>query len=104
VSPWKLPILADETGYVQPFDAHDIGVLAMALGAGRATKDSPIDLGAGVFLTRKAGEWVEAGEPLMQLYGSNKDMLTEGLKLAQDLVTVGKEAPELPPLIEEVIQ
>ena len=104
VSPWKLPILADETGFVQPFDAHDIGVLAMALGAGRATKDSPIDLGAGVFLTRKAGEWVEAGEPLMQLYGSNKDMLTEGLKLAQDLVTVGKEAPELPPLIEEVIQ
>ncbi|HBP65982.1 MAG TPA: pyrimidine-nucleoside phosphorylase [Desulfosporosinus sp.] len=104
VSPWKLPILADETGFVQPFDAHDIGVLAMALGAGRITKDSPIDLGAGVVLTRKAGEWVEAGEPLMQLYGSNKDMLTEGLKLAQDLVTVGKEAPELPPLIEEVIQ
>ena len=104
VSPWNLPILSVDTGYVQPFDAHDIGVLAMALGAGRTTKDSPIDLGAGVVLTRKAGEWVEAGEPLMQLYGSNKVMLTEGLRLAQDLVTVGKEAPELPPLIEEVIQ
>lgn len=104
VSPWNLPILAVETGYVQPFDAQDIGVLAMRLGAGRVTKDSPIDLGAGVVLTRKAGEWVEAGEPLMQLYGSNKEMLTEGIKLAQDLVTVGEEAVELPPLIEEVIQ
>jgi pyrimidine-nucleoside phosphorylase len=40
----------------------------------------------------------------LQLYGSNKEMLAEGLKLAQNLVTVGKEAPELPPLIEEVIQ
>ena len=104
VAPWNLPILAHETGYVQPFDAQKIGILAMALGAGRVTKESPIDLGAGVVLTRKAGEWVEAGEPLLQLYGSNKEMLAEGLKLTQNLVTVGREAPELPPLIEEVIQ
>jgi pyrimidine-nucleoside phosphorylase len=104
VSPWNLPILAQETGYVQPFDAHKIGILAMTLGAGRVTKESSIDLGAGVVLTRKAGEWVEAGEPILQLYGSNKEMLAEGLKLAQNLVTVGKGAPELPPLIEEVIQ
>lgn len=104
VAPWKIPILAHETGYVQPFDAHKIGILAMALGAGRVTKESPIDLGAGVVLTRKAGEWVEAGEPLLQLYGSNKEMLAEGLKLTKNLVTVGREAPELPPLIEEVIQ
>ena len=104
VAPWNLPILAHETGYVQPFDAHKIGILAMALGAGRVTKESLIDLGAGVVLTRKAGEWVEAGEPILQLYGSNKEMLAEGLKLAQNLVTVGREAPELPPLIEEVIQ
>jgi len=104
VAPWNLPILAHETGYVQPFDAHKIGILAMELGAGRVTKDSPIDLGAGVVLTRKAGEWVEAGEPILQLYGGNKEMLAEGLKLAQTLITVGSEAPELPPLIEEVIQ
>jgi len=104
VSPWNLPILAEETGYVQPFDAHKIGILAMALGAGRVTKESPIDLGTGVILTRKAGEWVEAGEPILQLYGSNKEMLAAGLKLAKNLVEVGEEAPELPPLIEEIIQ
>ncbi len=104
VAPWNLPILAEETGYVQPFDAHKIGILAMELGAGRVTKASSIDLGAGVVLTRKAGEWVEAGEPILQLYGSNKEMLGEGIKLAQNLVKVGSVALELPPLIEEVIQ
>ena len=104
VAPWNLPILAQETGYVQPFDAHKIGILAMVLGAGRVTKESSIDLGAGVVLTRKAGEWVEAGEPILQLYGSNQEKLADGLKLAQSLVAVGKEVPELPPLIEEVIQ
>ena len=76
----------------------------MAIGAGRVTKESPINLGAGVILAKKVGEWVEAGEPILQLYGSNKEMLAEGLKLAQNLVPVGREAPELPPLIEEVIQ
>jgi len=104
VAPWNLPILAQETGYVQQFDAHEIGILAMELGAGRVTKESSIDLGAGVVLTRKAGEWVEAGEPLLQLYASNKDRLAEGLKLAHNLVTVGGEAPELQALIEEIIQ
>jgi len=104
VAPWNLPILAAESGYVQSIDAHKIGILAMALGAGRITKDSPIDLGTGVLLAKKAGEWVEAGEPLLQLYGSDKETLAEGLLFAQDLVSIGSEAPELPPLIEEVIQ
>ena len=100
VSPWNLPILAKDTGYVQPSDAHKIGILAMTLGAGRVTKESPIDLGAGIILAKKAGEWVEAGEPLLQLYSSNKDMLAEGLQLAQNLVSVGSEPPDMSPLIE----
>ncbi|TGE34267.1 pyrimidine-nucleoside phosphorylase [Desulfosporosinus sp. Sb-LF] len=104
VAPWNLPILAQETGYVQPFDAHRIGILAMTLGAGRVTKESSIDLGAGVVLAKKAGEWVEAGEPILQLYGRDKGSLAEGLQLAQFLVTVGSEAPVLPPLIEEIIR
>jgi pyrimidine-nucleoside phosphorylase len=104
VAPWNFPILARETGYVQKFDAHKIGILAMTLGAGRITKNSPIDLGAGVVITRKTGEWVEAGDPLLQLYGSNKEMLAEGLKYAGNLIVVGSQAPELTPLMEEVIQ
>jgi pyrimidine-nucleoside phosphorylase len=104
VSEWNLPILARKTGYVQPFDAHKIGILAMTLGAGRVTKESPIDLGAGVFLTRKAGEWVRTGEPILQLYGSNKERLAEGQKLAQNLVAVGSKPLEPTLLIEEVIR
>ena len=104
IAPWNLPILAHDSGFVQEFDAHKIGILAMTLGAGRATKESSIDLGTGVVLTKKAGEWVEAGKPILQLYGSSKDTLAEGLMLANRLVSVGNEAPELPPLIEEVIQ
>lgn len=104
VGPWNLPILAHEPGYVRPFDAHKIGVLAMSLGAGRVTKESPIDLGAGVVLAKKAGEWADVGEPILRLYSSNKEKLAEALELAQNLVSVGSEAPQLPPLIEEIIK
>lgn len=104
VAAWNLPILAQKTGYVQAFDAQKIGILAMTLGAGRVTKDSSIDLGTGVVLAKKAGEWVVAGEPILQLYGSSKETLAEGLQFAKSLVSVESEAPELPPLIEEVIQ
>ena len=104
VAPWNLPILARDSGYVELFDAHKIGVLAMTLGAGRVTKESSIDLGAGVILAKKAGEWVEAGEPILQLYSSDKETLAMGLELAQKLVSVRSEAPELPPLVAEIIQ
>lgn len=104
VSPWNLPILAPKTGYVQPYDAHKIGILAMTLGAGRLTKESPIDLGAGVVLSKKAGEWVEIGEPILQLYGSTQGMLKDSLQFAQSLVAIGHEAPEQSNLIEKVIQ
>lgn len=103
ISPWNRPILAQQAGFVQPYDAHKIGLLAMTLGAGRLTKESAIDLGAGVVLVKKAGEWAEEGEPILQLYTGTQDRLAEGLKLAQSLVSINSEAPESAPLIEEVI-
>lgn len=104
VAPWNIPILARESGYVQSFDAQEIGVLAMVLGAGRITKESNIDLGAGVLLVKKVGDRIEAGEALMHLYSSDKQKLEQGLLLAKDLVSVSGDIPESIPLIEEVIQ
>jgi len=104
VAPWGVPFLASESGYVQSVQAQKIGVLAMTLGAGRATKDSAIDLGAGVMVVRKPGEWVEAGEPLLQLYSSEQDKIAEGLALARAAVKVGPTQPELPDLIGGVVR
>lgn len=55
-------ILAEESGYLQEIDARRIGILSMILGAGRETKQSKIDLGAGLVFLKKPGEWVETGE------------------------------------------
>ena len=104
LAPLNVPYLATESGYVQNLDALKIGILAMILGAGRATKESTIDLGAGVILVKKPGEWVEAGEPILQLYSSDKNKIEEGLKLAAEAIKVGAGQPALRPLIEEVVR
>ena len=51
-----IPVTATEAGYVEKIDALSIGIAAMKLGAGRATKEDTIDMGVGVVLNKKVGE------------------------------------------------
>lgn len=63
-----IPVAASRGGYVSAIAAEAIGVAAMLLGAGRATKESTIDLGVGVMLRKKVGDAVEPGEALAEMY------------------------------------
>lgn len=60
-------IRADRDGYVGAVDARVTGVAAWRLGAGRARKEDPISAAAGVILHRRPGEWVRAGDPIVEL-------------------------------------
>jgi thymidine phosphorylase (EC 2.4.2.4) len=97
-------ILAKKGGYLQNIDARRIGILSMVLGAGRETKQSKIDLGAGLVFIKKPGEWVEAGEVILQLYSGSKEKMAEGLSLADKLIQIGSGQPKLPELIQEVVR
>ena len=65
-------IKADKDGYIQRIDSLGIGVSAMKLGAGRATKEDSIDMAAGIVLAKKVGDYVVKGETLA-LAHTNKD-------------------------------
>ena len=69
----KKEVYAEESGYVAEIDADAIGVAAMSLGAGRANKESEIDLAAGLMLHKKVGEKVAKGDLLVTLYANDKD-------------------------------
>lgn len=62
--PYPVFITAQEAGYVSAIDAEAIGWAGVALGAGRERKEDTIDPAAYIYLDRKVGELVEAGEPL----------------------------------------
>ena len=52
------------SGYVSAIDAEAVGWAGVAIGAGRERKEDTIDPAAYIYLDRKVGEIVEAGEPL----------------------------------------
>lgn len=61
-------VQAEAEGYIESIQAEEIGIAAMLLGAGRATKASVIDLAAGVELRKKIGDPVKLGETLATLH------------------------------------
>ena len=61
-------VTSEHTGWVGSIEAEQIGIAAMMLGAGRETKDSVIDLSAGVVLRKKVGDQVSAGDILFEVH------------------------------------
>ena len=73
--PSKLPqashiieVKAEKAGYLESVQSDEVGISAMMLGAGRATKDDVLDMSAGIVLNKKVGDKVEAGETIATLY------------------------------------
>jgi pyrimidine-nucleoside phosphorylase len=73
------PLLAPQGGYVAGLDARQVGLAAMLLGGGRATKKDRIDPAVGVVLKAKTGDVVEAGQPLLTIH-ANEAAKFEGVR------------------------
>ena len=77
-----LSILAHQEGYVGQIDALALGQIASLLGAGRLTKDDPIDFNAGILLNKKIGDRVKQGDLLATIFTNqppNKDHVRDVL-------------------------
>ncbi len=69
----RVNVKSPESGYITMLKAEDIGLAAMALGAGRETKDALIDPAAGITMEKKIGDRVESGDTLAVIHaGSDK--------------------------------
>ncbi|MDE5977289.1 MAG: pyrimidine-nucleoside phosphorylase [Turicibacter sp.] len=68
-----IPVTTTKTGYVEKIDALSIGMAAMKLGAGRATKEDEIDMAVGVVLNKKVGEAVHEGDVLAYVHTNQAD-------------------------------
>jgi pyrimidine-nucleoside phosphorylase len=72
-------IPALEAGCVTGIDPYKVAMAALAVGAGRRTKEEQIDPAAGVVLLVKPGDIVELGEPVAELHhNGNGDDAAEG--------------------------
>ena len=99
-----LDVLAGREGFIEAIDSEAIGHLSVLLGAGRLKKEDGIDYGAGLFIARKPGNAVEAGDLLCRLSYDREDLDLKALEdLARGAFAIAGKAPEAAPLVLKVI-
>lgn len=90
-------------GYVHFMDAQKIGLCAMKLGAGRSKVEDKIDHSVGFILLKKVGDFVDVGEPLIEIHSrSSKDVKNIENDLSKAIVIKDKPV-EKPPLLYGVV-
>jgi pyrimidine-nucleoside phosphorylase len=95
---YQIEVKSMAAGHVTNIIANDIGTAAMLLGAGRATKESSIDLAVGIMLNKKIGDVVVEGESLATIH-SNKEDVQSILEMIQNCYVISDKPSNVPPLI-----
>lgn len=98
---YQIEVPAKNNGVVADIVADEIGVAAMMLGAGRATKDDIIDLSVGLMMRKKVGDKVEAGESLVTIFANNPDVSTIIDKIYTSVMI--SDRADVPRLIHSII-
>jgi len=96
-------VAAESDGFVGSVSAIAIGMTALRLGAGRRTKDDPIDHAVGIRCLRKRGDAVTAGEPLAQVHASTDDAARQAGTEVLAAYEIADAAPNPRPIVLETI-
>ncbi|AVQ99291.1 pyrimidine-nucleoside phosphorylase [Oceanobacillus iheyensis] len=99
---YKIELPSLSAGTVSKIIADDIGTAAMMLGAGRATKDSEIDLAVGIVLHKKIGDSVKEGEALLTIHANQENVEEVRAKLYDSIVIATENVPA-PTLVYDTI-
>ena len=95
-------IRAQRSGVLAAADPLELGLVAVALGAGRTRAEDEVDPGAGIELCQAVGERVERGEPLAFLSGRSRALVDAQTKRAERAFRIGKNAPRRKLVIERI--
>ncbi len=71
---YKIPVLAENAGYVEKIEAKNFGLAVVNLGGGRLKKGDSIDYAVGIEVMKKIGDKVENGEQLCCIYANDEEI------------------------------
>ena len=97
------PVPAPKSGIITDISARAVGLAAMRLGAGRATKEDRIDPNAGLILHCSVGDTVTAGSPLVTLWASSEDRADQCMSAIADAFTLSEQPVDPPALIYDTL-
>ena len=91
-------------GYITKIKAEAFGLIAMELGAGRATKESEIDLAVGLVLNKKRSDKVNKGDVLAYIHSNNKNNIEKARKSILENITIEDNYELNIPLIYDIVK
>ena len=95
---------APATGWLTRLDALAVGTAAWRLGAGRARKEDAVSAAAGIICLAKPGDYVRAGQPLLELRADDENRFAAALAALTGVAEVSDREPPPPaPAVIEVI-
>ncbi|AFS78416.1 pyrimidine-nucleoside phosphorylase Pdp [Gottschalkia acidurici 9a] len=83
-----LAVTSDKEGYIEKINAEQIGKCALELGAGRETKESKIDLSAGIVLSKKVNDKINKGETLAFIHSNDIEKAEKVIKKLKDIIKI----------------
>ena len=86
------------SGYLNKVLALSLGILAMKLGAGRATKDDEINYAVGIVLNKKVGDKVNEGDVIAYVH-TDDDLSLDWINQFHETFLISDERIEPEPLI-----
>ncbi|GKU27824.1 pyrimidine-nucleoside phosphorylase [Clostridium folliculivorans] len=97
-------VKSDIEGYVSKINSENIGLVAMELGAGRATKEDSIDLAVGIVLNKKRGDKVAKGDVLAYIHADDEAKIEKAAAGILSNYKISETYEDNIPLIYDVIR
>lgn len=101
---YVITVLAEEEGCIERILAQDIGIACMTLGGGRENKESTIDHGVGIILTKKISDTVKKGETLALIHANSKEKAVLASGLLKNAYQIAKEPAKKAPMVKCIIR
>ncbi len=100
----QLQVMNTEEGYVSGILAEEIGLASLALGGGRVTKESAVDLSVGVLLHKKRGDKALPGDALATIYANDMEKAKEAYGKIVRAYGTSPQPVEKVPMVKGVIR
>jgi pyrimidine-nucleoside phosphorylase len=91
-------------GFVTAANALEIGLCSVALGAGRESVDSAIDMAVGFIINKKIGNRVKKGESLLTVHYNDPEKVRVIRQRLLNSFAISEKPVQAPPMIYKVVK
>ena len=79
---------SNKMGYISKIDTEKLGYILLEIGGGRKTTKDKIDPSCGLYINKKIGDKVDLKEPIIKIFGCQKNKLDDIKKMFDDIIFV----------------